>query len=43
MIGFLTPSPTLTPQETGRGQRLMLWSTVMAGAMFSLGGGFMDA
>ena len=44
MIGFLTPSPTLTPQETRRSQRLMMWGAVMGGAMFSLGsGGFMAA
>ncbi|MCY3690775.1 MAG: MFS transporter [Chloroflexota bacterium] len=44
MLGFLDPSPTLTPRETRRSQRLMMWGTVMGGAMFSLGsGGFMAA
>ena len=44
MLGFLSPSPTLTPQETRRSQRLMMWGAVTGGAMFSLGsGGFMAA
>lgn len=44
MLGFFGPSPTLTPQETRRSQRLMMWGAVMGGAMFSLGsGGFMAA
>ena len=44
MIGFLRPSPTLTPQDTQRSQQLMLWGAVAGGAMFSLGsGGFMAA
>ena len=44
MLGFLRPSPTLTPQETRRSQRLMMWGAVTGGAMFSLGsGGFMAA
>ena len=44
MLGFLRPSPTLSPQETRRSQRLMMWGAVTGGAMFSLGsGGFMAA
>ncbi|MYC33625.1 MAG: MFS transporter [Chloroflexi bacterium] len=44
MLGFLRPSPTLTPQETRRSQQLMMWGAVSGGALFSLGsGGFMAA
>ena len=44
MFGLFLPSPTLTPQETRRSRRLMMWGAVTGGAMFSLGsGGFMAA
>ncbi len=44
MFGFLAPNSTLTPEQTRRSQRAMMWSAVMGGAMFSLGsGGFMAA
>ena len=44
MLGFLSPSPTLSERDIRRGQRFMLWDGVLGGAMFSLGsGGFMAA
>ena len=44
MFGFLRPGPTLSERDIRRGQFLMHWDGVLAGAMFSLGsGGFMAA